>query len=46
MYLIEKYGLEKYKLLFKAEKGENGFAEVYGLNLEIILADYYSWIDS
>ena len=43
MYLIEKYGLEKYKLLFNAEKGENGFTEVYGLNLDIILADYYSW---
>ena len=46
MYLIEKYGLEKYKLLFKAEKGENGFTEVYELKLDIILADFYSWIDS
>jgi hypothetical protein len=46
MYLIEKYGLEKYKLLFKAEKGENGFTEVYGLKLDTILADFYSWVDS
>ena len=46
MYLVEEYGLEKYKLLFKAEKGEQGFTEVYGLNLDTILADFYSWIDS
>jgi len=46
MYLIEQYGLEKYKLLFKAEKGENGFTEVYELKLDTILADFYSWIDS
>jgi hypothetical protein len=46
MYLIEQYGLEKYKLLFKAEKGENGFTEVYELKLGTILADFYSWIDS
>lgn len=46
MYMIEQYGLEKYKLLFKAEKGENGFPEVYELKLDTILADFYSWIDS
>jgi len=46
MYLIEQHGLEKYKSLFKAEKGESGFAEVYELNLDTILADFYSWIDS
>ena len=46
MYLVEEYGLEKYKLLFKAEKGEQGFTEVYGLNLDTIVADFYSWIDS
>jgi hypothetical protein len=46
MYLIEKYGLEKYKLLFRAEKGENGFTEVYELKLDTILEDFYSWIDS
>jgi hypothetical protein len=46
MYLIEKYGLERYKLLFKAEKGERGFVDVYGVELDTILADFYSWIDS
>ena len=46
MYLIEKYGLEQYKLLFEAEKGERGFAEVYGVELDAILADFYSWVDS
>jgi hypothetical protein len=46
MYLIEKYCLEKYKLLFKAEKGENGFPQVYELKLDTILADFHSWIDS
>ena len=28
MYLIEKYGLEKYKLLYTAQKGENGITDV------------------
>ena len=46
MYLIEKYGLEKYKSLFKAEEGEHGFTEVYGVELDGILADFYSWADS
>jgi hypothetical protein len=45
-YLIERYGLEKYKSLFKAEKGEDGFPEVYELKLDTILAEFYSWIDS
>ena len=46
MYLIEKYGLPKFKLLFRAEKGEKGFIDVYKLDYETLLADYYSWIDS
>jgi hypothetical protein len=46
MYLIEQYGLDKYKLLFKAEKGENGFPQVYELKLDTILAGFHSWIDS
>jgi hypothetical protein len=46
MYLIEKYGLEKYKLLFKAEHGKHGFTDTYGVELDVILADFHSWIDS
>jgi hypothetical protein len=46
MYLIEQYGLDKYKLLFKAEKGEDGFPQVYELKLDTILAGFHSWIDS
>ena len=46
MYLVEEYGLEKYKLLFNAEKGEQGFNEIYGLKFDVILSDFYSWIDS
>lgn len=46
MYLIEQYGLEKYKLLFKAEKEEHGFTEVYTLKLDTLLVDFHSWIDS
>jgi hypothetical protein len=46
MYLVEQYGLEKYKLLFKAEKGESGFTQVYELKLDTILANFHSWIDS
>ena len=46
MYLIEKSGLDEYKRLFRAEKGERGFTEVYGLKLDRILAGFYAWVDS
>jgi len=46
MYLVEEYGLEKYKSLFSAERGENGFPEVFGSRLDTILAGFYSWVDS
>ena len=46
MYLVEKYGLPKYKLLFRADKGEKGFTDVYNLDYNTLLSDYYTWMDS
>lgn len=45
-YLIDNHGLDKYKLLFTAQKGDNGFADVYELKLDALLADFYSWMDA
>jgi hypothetical protein len=46
MYLIEKYGLEKFKSLYRARKGEEGFTDVYHVKYDDLLTGYYSWIDS
>ncbi|MEW6194813.1 MAG: carbohydrate-binding module family 20 domain-containing protein [Bacteroidota bacterium] len=45
-YLIDSYGLEKFKSFCKAKSIEEGFAGIYGMNIDQVYADWNNYFES
>lgn len=43
-YLIDKWGLEKFKQFYKTEKIELGFEQAYNVKLDLALLNYKDWL--